>query len=93
MRLQQQRPLSALVAALGFACASPTGVTITDATVVRRGCWLLATGGDKYYQPVDLPSAFQVNGLAVRVVFREALDWGSVCMMGPMVHVEEIRVR
>jgi len=88
----QHRGLSVLVAALALACNSPTGPAQTDATVVNAGCWFLVTTDHTYYQPVDLPSAFQVDGLAVRVAMRDAPEWGSVCM-GHMVHVVEIRLQ
>jgi hypothetical protein len=93
MLLQQLRAFSALVATFAFACSSPTDLVRTDATVVNAGCWFLVTNGDKYYQPVDLASTFQVDGLAVRVLLRDAPEWGSVCMRGPMVHVVEIQLR
>jgi hypothetical protein len=81
-----------------LACTSPTKPLFgIDATVrfvpLEGGCWSIVTSGHTVYEPIDLPSSFRVDGLAVRVVLRDAPDWGSICMIGPLVHVDAISVR
>jgi len=98
MSLPRQRTFSALVAAFTIACTSPTATSSVDATVrfaatVEGGCWSLVTPTNKVYEPVDLPSAFRINGLAVRVALRDAPGWASTCMIGQLVHVESIQAR
>jgi hypothetical protein len=71
-------------------------VLTTDATVqfvnVEGGCWVLATPGGRY-QPVSLPSEFQVDGKLVRVSLRAAPDVMSICMVAPIVRVDSISAR
>ena len=98
MLLKREHTFSGLVAALAFACTSPTAPFGVDATVrlastVEGPCWSLVTASNKAYQPVDLPAAFRTDGLAVRVELRDASGWISICSVGPLVHVENIRTR
>lgn len=101
MLQQRQRALSLLLATLALGCSSPSGLGTmlplsADATVrfssLEGGCWSLATA-NAVYEPVNLPSAFRIDGLAVRVVLRDAPDRVSICMMAPLVYVDSIRVR
>ncbi len=89
-----------LAIALGLGCNSQQSVAPkigVDATVrfahsVEASCWSLATTS-KVYQPVDLPAAFQIEGLVVHVTLRDAPDWLSICSVGPLVHVTSIQAR
>jgi len=101
MLLQRQRELSVLLATLAFGCNSPSGLRpplplSADATVrfvsLEGGCWSLATA-NAVYEPVNLPSTFRIDGLAVHVALRDAPDRVSICMMAPLVYVDSIRVR
>ncbi len=98
MFLQRRRTFSVLVATLALRCSSPTAPLSIDATVrfaptVEGGCWSLVTATNTVYQPVDLPAAFRIDGLAVRVVLRDAPGWATICYVGPLVHVDRIRTR
>jgi|SRR2546430_1612198 len=99
MLLLRQCTVPLLVATLALACNADhllTPIQGVDATVrlapVEGGCWSIFTP-NQVYQPVDLPAAFRIDGLAVHVVLREVPDWASICMIGPLVHVTSIRVR
>ena len=94
--MQSHRMLSVVAATLALACNSSTmplfgiGATVHFSTI-EGGCWSLVTSaGHKVYEPIDLPASFRVDGLAVRVVLRDAPNWASICMIGPLVHVEDI---
>jgi len=96
--MQPHRIVSVLVTTLALGCKSSTMPLFgIDATVhfstIEGGCWSLVTNGHKVYQPIDLPARFRVDGLAVSVVLRDAPDWGSICMIGPLVHIEAISAR
>ena len=98
MLLKRQHTLSALVAILAFGCSSPFAPFGVDATVrlastVEGPCWSLVTASSKAYTPVDLPAAFRTDGLAVHVKLRDAPGWVSICSVGPLVHVDDIRTR
>ena len=99
MHLYRRLTLALMVAALALACSSQQLVTPRlglEATVrlapVEVGCWSLVTT-NHVYQPVDLPAAFRVDGLAVHVVLSAVPDGASICMIGPLVHVNSIQVR
>ena len=93
------RILPAVAAAFALGCSSPSlPFYQIDATVrfvnVEGGCWSLVTSPEhKAYQPVDLPASFRIDSLAVRVVLRDAPDMASICMIGPLVHVDAISAR
>ena len=71
-------------------------VLATDAVVryvpIETGCWVLHTrqGG---YEPINLPSQYEVDGLPVHVVIRAQPGWASICMIAPMVSIDSIRTR
>ncbi len=95
MFLKCQRLFLALIAILSLACGSPTAsmpleATVHFATNVEGGCWSLITSANKSYEPVDLPSAFRVEGLKVRVVLSNAPGWATTCYVGELVHVKSI---
>ena len=70
-----------------------TGVDATVRLVgVEGGCWVLDVG-DQNYQPTNLPADYRVDGLRVRVRFRELRDAASFCMVGPIVSIENISKR
>src|SRR5437867_10029913 len=97
MSLKCQSRVSTLIAILALGCGAPTASVGLDATVhfatnVEGGCWSLITPS-KAYEPVDLPAAFRVEGLAVRVVLSEAPGWATTCYVGELVHVNSIRAR
>jgi hypothetical protein len=75
-----------------FAPGPGVDATVRFASTVEGGCWSVATT-TQVYEPVDLPTSFRIDGLAVHVVLRDAPDWGSICMIGPLVHVDSIRTR
>src|SRR5437879_4838451 len=91
-------PLFAATLAVGcnsqqaFAPGRGVDATVRFASAVEGGCWSIATTS-QVYQPVDLPAAFRIDGLAVHVVLRDAPGWASICMIGPLVHVDSIRTR
>ena len=97
MSLPRQRALASLVAGFAFGCASPTAPIRIDATVrfthsIEASCWTLVTA-NKVYEPLDLPSAFQVDDLAVHAVLSDAPDAISICSAGELVHVDNIATR
>jgi hypothetical protein len=97
MSLKCQSPFPALIGILALACGAPTASVDLDATVhfatnVEGGCWSLVTP-TKVYEPLDLPAAFRVEGLTVRVVLSEAPGWATTCYVGELVHVNSIRQR
>ena len=94
---------------LAFACSetAPTtpirrltlepGVRLAaDATIrylpIEGGCWAVDVAGTRY-EPVNLGSSFQVDGLRVRVVLHEEPGLMSVCMFGQIVTLDSIARR
>ena len=59
---------------------------------LEGGCWTVAIA-QNYYLPLNLPAQFKRDGLPVRVAFRERDDYGSVCMVGPVVEILSIQSR
>lgn len=100
-------PAAALFLALtaGAACRQPAAtieepVTPPDATVVdgtvtfldvEGGCWAIKVGAQTQYEPRGLPEAFKRDGLRVRAAIRKPSQWGSFCMIGPVVDLLWIR--
>lgn len=66
----------------------------TTATVryiaLEGGCWVLETAAGAY-EPIDFPESLQVDGLRVTAVLSDAPDYGSVCMVAPLVHADSLR--
>jgi hypothetical protein len=59
---------------------------------IEGGCWVLDTPLGRY-QPLTMPSTFQIDGLAVYAVVSTAPDYASICMVAPMVTLDTIRLR
>src|SRR5438445_8791149 len=109
MRQPSVRLASGLLAGIVLACGvkevntGPSGpplaanqVLATNATVrfvnLEGGCWALETPRGKY-EPLGLPSAFRIDGLAVYAVVRGAPTAVSICQMAPLVTLDSIRTR
>lgn len=81
---------------LGVAChtaTAPDAVIRADGTMERSvgGCFRILTG-EHVYQPLSVPSAFQVNGLAVRFEARLRPTFNT-CMAGDVVELLAISQR
>lgn len=74
----------------------PGQVLAANATVrfrpVEGGCWALETS-EGQYEPLSLPPAFKVDGLAVYVVVHGPAAAASICMIAPLVVLDSIRAR
>jgi len=57
---------------------------------VEGGCWAIESAGD-FYEPIDLPEAFEQDGLAVDFEAVERDDLASICQVGPIVELLRIR--
>jgi hypothetical protein len=57
---------------------------------IEGGCWTLVTNTGKRYEPVNLPAAYQKDGLEVRVTLRARTDVASICMVGDLVEILSI---
>lgn len=68
-------------------------VLTTTATVrfadLEGGCWTLKAQ-EGIFRPLVLPTAYQIDGLPVRVALREAPDYADTCMIGPLVQIDSI---
>ena len=109
MRQSFARPASVLLVSVALACGehsldaglaaaplAPHQVLVTNATVrfvdLEGGCWVLETATGTY-EPIDLPTVFRIDGLAVYAVVRSAPGAVSICQMAPLVSLDTIRVR
>lgn len=71
--------------------------TIQAEAVVTRleiegGCWVLDTGSETY-DPVNLGEAFQRDGLEVVFTAKRLGNVDSICQVGPIVEIVDIRER
>lgn len=57
---------------------------------VEGGVWVIRTDEGKY-QPMNLPPAFQVDGMAVQAEAVRRTDMVSIGMVGPLVELLRIR--
>jgi hypothetical protein len=57
---------------------------------VEGGCWRVLGGDGTSYEPVNLATAFRVNGLQVSMILTPAKNVGSYCMVGELVEVVSI---
>lgn len=57
---------------------------------VEGGVWVIRTDEGRY-QPINLPSAFQVDGMAVEAEAVRRTDMVSIGMVGPLVELLRIR--
>ena len=97
--------LTATVFALAGACASeaPTDPlksnthAVVNASIeflnLEGGCWTIAPSEHVHYLPLNLPDQFRRDGLKVQVELLRRDDYGSVCMVGPVVQILSIRSR
>lgn len=98
--------LFSLIVAATLSCANAAhplkpgmGATF-DASIqfvsVEGGCWTIAPSPPNEqvnYLPINLPEEFRQDGLKVRVEVKVRDDYGSVCMLGPVVEILSIRAR
>jgi hypothetical protein len=70
---------------------------VVDASVeflnVEGGCWTIEVGEHVHYLPLNLPEEFRSDGLKIRTELLRRDDYGSTCMVGPVVEVISIRRR
>jgi hypothetical protein len=109
MTLNRSLIVATAVVVLALACqtsrpipigpASPLQVgqvLATDATVrfvdMEGGCWALDTPQGRY-EPLELPTAYKRDGLAVAVVLRGPAGGATICQMAPLALVDSIRTR
>ena len=59
-------------------------------TTVEGGAWLLESDAGETYEPLNLPAAFEEEGLRVRVEAELREDLGSFIMVGPVIEIEKI---
>lgn len=102
MLVRASRLLPLLLSGLLFvvACSDPFASTsefTIDATVqlipLEGGCWAIKPNDQTTFEPMSLPSVFQRNGLQVTATLRRRHDMASICMIGPIVEVLDIRTR
>ena len=97
------RRLAPIVAAILLGCgeASPEPLGAFTALPVNAsvrflnlegGCWTIAVA-EQHYLPLNLPADYKRDGLEVRVEFRQRDDYGSICMVGPVVEILAIQAR
>ena len=60
---------------------------------LEGGVWVIEDAGGTRYTPMNLPDAFQKDGMAVEAEGRRRDDVMSVSMVGPMVELLRIRER
>jgi hypothetical protein len=59
---------------------------------LEGGCWTIAVA-ETHYLPLNLPADYKRDGLPVRVELRQRDDYGSICMVGPVVEILAIQAR
>ncbi|MFN2570841.1 MAG: hypothetical protein ABR537_04395 [Gemmatimonadales bacterium] len=80
----------------GDSIAGLKSLRVVDANATVRyvnlegGCWVLQTDAGRY-EPVNLPSAYAVDGLQVYVELHTEPRMVSACMVAPLVTIETIR--
>ena len=60
---------------------------------IEGGCWALETKQYGRVEPMGLDSSYKKDGLKVNVVLKIRNDVGSICMVGPIVSVEQISLQ
>ena len=63
--------------------------TVTYA-VIEGGAWVIESDAGDTYEPVDLASEYEEEGLRVRVWADVREDLGSFLMVGPIIQIERI---
>lgn len=64
--------------------------SLVDGVSVLRMTLRACEVDNLHYLPLNLPTAFKRNGLQVQVQFRERDDYGSICIVGPVVEILSI---
>lgn len=59
---------------------------------VEGGCWSIVTG-DRRYEPIGLPEAYERDGLQVRALVLPRDDLASICQIGQIVELLRIEPR
>lgn len=86
-----------LLATSTLACDDATGpdpieiVATVEFQAVEGGCWSLLASDGARYEPLELSEPFQVHGLEVEATVRRRPDVGTVCQVGQVVEVVQIR--
>ena len=95
--------ITASILAAALACRQPTDPLASSklATVnaaveflnLEGGCWTIAISERVHYLPLNLPDEFRRDGLRVRARLLRRVDYGSYCMVGPVVEILSIQAR
>jgi len=59
---------------------------------LEGGCWTIEVR-DQHYLPLNLPAEFRRDDLEITTEMRVRNDYGSTCMVGPVVEILSIRRR
>jgi hypothetical protein len=76
--------------------SDPDAFTVNATVVfvdVEGGCWALDTDASTRFEPDSLPDEFKRSGLRVHATLKLQREWGSYCLVGPVVEVLWIRLR
>ncbi len=80
-----------------YLMGAPPGSFRVDGTVrfipVEGGCWALRVNDVVQYEPLGLPAAFREDGLEVRALLKLRDDLASICMVGRIAEVLDIKRR
>lgn len=57
---------------------------------VEGGCWSLRSGNE-VYEPLNLPEGMKIDGLEVEFEGELRDDVATICQIGPVIELEEIR--
>jgi hypothetical protein len=72
-----------------------TDTFVLQGTVVKKdleGGFFAIDGDDgKTYEPLNLPEAFQNNGMRIKATVRVRDDVGSIHMVGEIIEIEDIK--
>jgi hypothetical protein len=74
-----------IVFLLSLGCGKKGESTISGVGVITLSpfeCWEILLGENAVYQFSDLPEAYQVDGLQVRIIARLSKDQSGYCMTG-----------
>ncbi len=86
-----------LLAVAALSCDDPTGpgtvalIATVEFQAVEGGCWSLLASDGTRYEPLALAEPFRVRGLEVEATVRRRNDVGTICQVGQVVEVVEIR--
>jgi hypothetical protein len=100
----RRAPLLLALVCLTLGCASPSAPDVPPGAIsvvgtvhyytIEGGFWAVRGNDRVTYDPMDgLPSAFQVEGLQVRMIVKVRDDLGGVHMAGPIVEIIRIERR